>query len=367
MSTETIKYYIWGTGYQAEKLFSCYLYELSKMEIIGFIDNDRSKLGNIFHEYNIYSPEILNDGEDAMIIIANKFASEIKEQIARDYPFYKEKVVDFSMVIKRLQLLERYEKNEDEEYREIINELKTHELRVFNYKFVNKYEKMEIPIYFDDSKGLFYVDFKNKKMFFSSKYKNEDEVRKYYISVLLEQDSESPHLYIDNSTMSLKDAIIVDAGVAEGNFALDHIEEAKHIYLFEPDIDWVHALYYTFEPWKDKVTIIPKCVSNYINVNTTTIDNIVTEKIDFIKMDIEGEELYALMGAEQHLRADSGIGCAICTYHQEHAYQAIKEYLEKYDMRTEHTRGYMWFVDHYNEYRPPVLRRGVIRAWKETN
>jgi len=60
----------------------------------------------------------------------------------------------------------------------------------------------------------------------------------------------------------------------------------------------------------------------------------------------------------------SEVECIVCTYHQECAYDAIKYYLEELNFRVSHSDGYMWFHEHFNRMRPPVLRRGLIKAKK---
>lgn len=363
MFKNEIRYYFWGTGYEANRLITEFPIESAKLNIVGYIDNDIEKVGKTFNGCPIYSPKVLENDREAYLIVKNKFRKEILQQLKKDYPYYSNRIDNYFM--KRIQLIQRYENNLDIEIQDIIKYLQKNILGVFNYPFVQEYLDMEPDIRFDEKNGLFYVIHNQKKMYFAKRYHTAEAVRKYYLSVLLEQDNNSPHKYV-NDEESLKDSVIVDAGVAEGNFSIEYIDKAKHIYMFEPDLEWVEALRYTFEPWKDKVTIIPKCVSDYSDEMTVMIDEEVKENIDFIKMDIEGEELYALRGAQNHLKNDNRIKCSICTYHQEHAYWTIKDYIEKMGMQTETTNGYMWFIDHYNEFRPPVLRRGIIRAMKES-
>ena len=45
------------------------------------------------------------------------------------------------------------------------------------------------------------------------------------------------------------------------HISLEIIEEAKHVYLFEQDEQWLEAIRATFEPWQAKVTIVQKYVS----------------------------------------------------------------------------------------------------------
>ena len=241
--------------------------------------------------------------------------------------------------------------------------LKENALNVFNYSFADKYRDKNIFI--STENGLYYTIHNGKKLFFSSDFDTEQKARQYYISLLIEQDVDSPHRYLTDSFNVSDGAVVIDAGAAEGIFSLDIIEKVKKIYIFEPEKNWLEALRYTFRMYMDKVVIIDKCVSNYIDEKTTTIDDSVKEnEIDFIKMDIEGEEYYALQGAEKLLRRSRNIKCDICAYHQEFAYEVIKNELNRLGFYTAHSKGYMWYTEHFNIMRPPTLRRGLIRAEK---
>jgi len=72
-------------------------------------------------------------------------------------------------------------------------------------------------------------------------------------SINKEQDNQSPHLYLTAEFQVDINSIVVDAGVAEGNFALSVVEKAKILYLIECDTEWMEALRLTFAPWKEKV------------------------------------------------------------------------------------------------------------------
>lgn len=366
MNVYECNYYIWGTGKKAQQVNESCKLELGSINILGYIDNDIKKEGTVFWGKKIYSPDVLKNDHDSRIIILNKYYDEIVEQINRDYPYCKNHIQEKTF-LKRLQVLSRYKNSGDPKLKELVNYLIYHPLGVFNYSFTEKYNEDDISVYFDEKIGLFYVYYFGKKMYMSREYRNEEQVKRYCNSVLLEQDIESPHRYITDQFNVKENSVVVDAGVAEGNFSLLVVEKVKKIYMFEPDERWVEALNYTFEPYKDKVVIINKCVSNYVNDFTTMIDNVVAEDlINFIKMDIEGEELYALQGAQNHLLQVNDIKCVVCTYHQEYAYDAIMNFLEKLNFSVEPSEGYMWFPSHYNEMRPPVLRRGLIRANKGT-
>jgi len=72
--------------------------------------------------------------------------------------------------------------------------------------------------------------------------------------------------------------------------------------------------YYSGTPGGDSIL---KPRSNYFYVETITLDNLVDElgltKIDFIKIDAEGAELEALMGAEKTLKGN--VKLSIASYH----------------------------------------------------
>ena len=71
-----------------------------------------------------------------------------------------------------------------------------------------------------------------------------------------EQDVRSAHRYLDGAFTFEKGEILVDAGVAEGNFALDVVEKASKLILFEADREWIEPLQATFAPWKEKIVIV---------------------------------------------------------------------------------------------------------------
>jgi hypothetical protein len=355
--------FIWGTGVKAKELNIIYENELKREAIIGYIDNNLKKKGKLFCGKKIYAPDVLKGYKNAAIFISVEKKEEIYQQICTEYPFYKKRILEADYFIK-MKLMTRYKKNEDDEVKEILNYLEEHPLNVFNYSFVEKYKAESIFISLEN--GLYYTIHNGKKLFFSKDYDTEQKAREYYLSLIIEQDINSPHRYLTESFQVPNAAIVIDAGAAEGIFSLDIIDKVKRIYMFEPEKSWVEALNYTFKMYKDKVTIINKCVSNYKDDETTTLDDSIEEgKIDFIKMDIEGEEYYALQGAEKLLTSSPNVKCDICTYHQEFAYAAIKSELEKLGFYIAHSKGYMWYIEHFNIMRPPVLRRGLIRAEKK--
>ena len=292
----------------------------------------------------VYSPDILLTDRDAYVLIINRFYEEIRREIANKYSWYLDKILDKNF-IKRLLLISRYRKAEEEEIREFVLYLRTHSLKAISNEFLDKYEKRKYPICFDHEKEMYYVYENGKRMFFSRKIRDYESANTYYKYICAEQDLKSPHRYLVDRFEIKEGDDVVDAGVAEGNFSLNIIDKVKKIYLFEPDADWLEALRYTFEPYKDKVVIVPKALSDFENEEYTKLDDVipVNEQVDFIKMDIEGEEYHAILGGTRVIDQSPELKCAICTYHQELAYDILKNWFNQRGFYTEPSRGYMWF------------------------
>lgn len=85
--------------------------------------------------------------------------------------------------------------------------------------------------------------------------------------------------------------------------------------------------------------------SNQTIIKTTSIDEFVkendTEKIDFIKLDIEGAEIRALNGAQDTLKKDRP-QMAICIYHSITDYYEIPLYLDSF------LENYVYRLGHYD-------------------
>ena len=78
------------------------------------------------------------------------------------------------------------------------------------------------------------------------------------------------------------------------------------------------------------------------SVEVDTIDNIVKEKVDFIKLDIEGAEQDALDGARETIKAYKPI-LAICVYHKAEDWYKIPQKILAID------RNYKVYLRHYME------------------
>lgn len=250
------------------------------------------------------------------------------------------------------------------EEREVVDYLKINPITVFPYDFQKKYHKESIIVETDLLNGLKYVLHEGKKLYFK-RSSSEQQIRSLYHGLQLDQDTESPHLYLTEKFNLSNDDIIADIGAAEGNFSLSNIEKVKKIHLFEYDPEWIEALKATFKPWESKVVIHNKFVSNTNSENTISIDNFAknNDDITFFKVDIEGEEENFLDGAKHFLKSRAMIKMAICTYHKQEDEKKFTTILESNDFKVHPSNRYMLFF--YDEkIKPPFLRRGLLRAEK---
>lgn len=182
----------------------------------------------------------------------------------------------------------------------------------------------------------------------------------------MEQDADSPHRYQTETFHVCKHDVVFDIGVAEGNFALDVIDMVDKLYLLEADKEWIKALKYTFEPYKDKVEIIDAIVGDGSG-ESTAIDFLADgKKVDFIKMDIEGYEIQALWGAKRTLEQND-VRLDICAYHHADDEKEIKKLLEEFGYQTETSEGYTVLITEQfweKEVICPKLVKGLIRGRK---
>lgn len=356
---------IFGTGLGAEKVLNSIDFE--KYKIIAFLDNNEKKQGQIFHGITIKSPNDLSGMEFDYIIICSVYFKEIQKQLIIDYKINPSKLKNNLFFVKE-RLVNYYKTqqfiNEDE--REVLEYLKVNDLNVFNYNFTKNYDYKKINVSFDSDVNMFYVIHNGKRMYFKESFKNEDEVAKYYYLISIEQDINSPHRYLMDEINVKKGDVVIDAGVAEGNFALEIIDNVSKIFLIESDKSWIKALKQTFKDYEQKVIIVDKFLTDFNDDRNITIDKLIgEEKVDFIKMDIEGEEIAALKGAKNVLNNNANLKLNICSYHNFDDEQRIKEYLSDFDFKIKISNGYMFFVNDeiYND-KTPRLTRGLVRATK---
>lgn len=270
----------------------------------------------------------------------------------------------FSLHWKIIKYLNSIPKNQiNEEQNQVLNYLKRNPINVFPYNFTKKYMNRKLEIFKDKSNNLYYIVENGKRLYFKRDSKKKS-IKKCYPVLQIEQDLESPHRYLTEDFNVNYGDVVIDIGAAEGNFSLSVIEKAAKVFIFEADSMWLEALEATFSPWKSKVEIISKFVSNIDDGKNCTIDNFFkNNKIDFIKMDVEGSELDVLKGSENLLEKNDNLKLAVCTYHRQNDAKDINALLTQHNFTTEFSKGYMIF--YYNHLEVPFIRKAILRAKKE--
>ena len=250
------------------------------------------------------------------------------------------------------------------EVQEVLEYLKSNPIAVFPYEFQKKYDEKTIEVMEDKDKGLRYVMLDGKRLYFKKRWSTK-RIRHSFNELTKEQDLQSPHRYLKDHFKVEEGEVLVDIGVAEGNFALGAVEKASRLILFETDVEWIEALNATFEPWKDKVLIVNKFVSNITNSSNTTLDDFIgqDEKITFLKIDVDGAESRLLEGCKRILAEQKPLKLAICTYHKQQDEEEFNSLLIRNGFKTSHSDGFILFY-YDKKIAAPYLRRGLIRATK---
>jgi hypothetical protein len=252
------------------------------------------------------------------------------------------------------------------EEKEVLKFLEIHDVTNIPYDFQFEYAPESIIVQTDDQSGLKYTIYDNKKLFFKRSW-SEEKIRNYFNELLIEQDIRSPHLYLTSEFNITEETTIADVGVAEGNFSLSVVEKVKSLYLFEADSEWIEALRETFAPWKYKVTIINKMVSNVDDSEHVSLDVFFEKKaaVSFLKIDVDGAEKVVMEGAEKIITEQNPLQVALCTYHKQEDEGIYTSLLHKKGFKVEASKGFMIFINGGLKFlNKPFFRRGLIRASK---
>jgi len=254
---------------------------------------------------------------------------------------------------------------QNKEIEEALDYLKDSPLHTFCAPFREAYNWKDINVLIDASNRLPYVMHQGKKLYFVRSF-NDRTVKYSYNGLRTEQDPDSPHCYLSDDFTVQQDDVLLDVGSAEGIFALTHIEKLKHVVLFERNAQWVEALEATFAPWKEKVTIIRKYVSDCDDTENITIDSFLANKPyvpTFIKIDVEGAEKRVLNGMQKTIQLPE-LKIALCTYHQQKDFVDFSHYLSEAGFKWNASKGVMLFLNDMESLQTPFFRKGLIRANK---
>ncbi len=339
---------LFGFGRRGKKMVNTYLNRKCDFEIVAIADNS-ANVDNYCGIPVIRPVDICNyDYEE--IWINTIYYEEIAHQLVSEYMLERDKIryVEYPMIFLQNQIRTKYadeisgkKECDSIEKQEVIDYIIDNDVHMYCYPFFDEYNNRQIPVFYDDYVKLYYGEIDGKRMYLSRKFNTFKSAENYLRYTIMEQDSRSPHCYMSDDFFVDDDTVGIDVGAAEGIFALGIIDKVKHMYMVEVDEDWIEALKYTFKDYRDKITIIKSFVSNKSDDKTKRMDDLLpNQKIDFIKMDIEGEELKALEGCTEIIEKNSP-GMAICTYHNKNDYEDIKLWLEQRGYETSHSKGFV--------------------------
>lgn len=361
------KLLIWGTGMAAMAFKTEYESKYAGyFDIMGYVDQKAEKQNRFFCKKKIYSPtEILGMKWDMILLctVVQKYQDEMMNFLLCN-GIDRRNIATFmnynGFGILRNILIEKYGDYQDEEIKSMVQYIRDHEPGVYNVDLSRKEEKYKV--YCDGEEEDPYIILNGKRLYYPREWLNISD-RPFLSDVYIEQSANSPHLYMPENRKMKRDAVIVDAGAREGNFSIQYIEECKKIYIVECEKIWCRALEKTFRPYGDKVRIVHTFLGEKVSMNTGTIDSFINEPIDFLKMDIEGAECKALLGAKKCLEKSNAF-CSICSYHNRADEKKIKDILSGYGYATDTSNGYMLYLWDENFYRELDVRRGIVYAEK---
>ena len=341
---------------------------LSNRGIIGFVDN--VKLRNTFLGLPVFLPEEVKTSEfDNIVIVSASDPQGVYYRLVHEYGIQHDKIAP-EKYLANIKIISDYYngKIQDAETVQTVHQLET--LNNFDIwcgycpKPREKYE-----VIWDEECNMPYVIYESKKMYYPREWPPEANMnvidgKEYVIGVEFEQQPGSPHTYITDDIYVKEGDVVVDAGVCEGNFAIKYIDKVSKLYLIECDPLWVEALKMTFRDYMDKVVICQKFLGGTNNDKTITLDKlIVNDRVDFIKMDIEGAEIDALKGAK-NVFLNNDIRCSICSYHKHDDEKNIREILGSYGYSTGTSNGHMIFPLDKEFFKWCELRHGIVYGKK---
>lgn len=356
-----MKIVLFGAGEFAKQTYGKIRNMPENIQVLGFVDNDALRWGE-FLGIPCFSPVQLKNIEyDKLIIMPFMHYDEMKNDLLYWHKVDEDKIEDYRYLLKLL-FEEKYKDSKDAEIQEILRYWKENELSVFN-QYV-KEEDRYWEVQWDYIENMPFVIFEDKRMYFPYDTRFEEKDGKKIVTGLLdEQQSTSPHLYIKDDIKIQNGDVVADAGVCEGNFILRYIEQVSKAYLFEVDKRWRRPLELSMRKFSDKVVMCDKFLGRNMEGNEVNLDTIVQGRLDFLKMDIEGAEVEALIGGRNVLK-DNNVKCAICSYHKKDDEKRIKEILQKYGYITDVSQGYMIFYHDVDTFSDISFRRGIVYGRK---
>ena len=361
-----MKLLIFGTGKIASEVMRGIENILNYTELLGFIDNDDRKYGQKFFDRFIYHPGQLQELQyDRICILLGEKFQDVYNQLVYGYQIEPEKIIDREDLLKYL-MVQKYKDSAEEDIKSTIKYWTENPISFFNqYQYAEAgYDRIS----WDRDENMPYTEYAGRRLYYPRNYSgfiykdNSVYARSYRA---MDQAGGSPHQYLSNETFIKKGDVVIDAGAREGDFALAFIDEISKLYIFESDLEWVKALQATYREYKDKVTIVPKMLGGCVNDEMTTLrETLGEQRIDFIKMDIEGAEVSVLESSQDILR-ENNIRCAVCSYHRKGDAATLQEIFERNGYQIEFSNGQVVFIADVNIFRDLDFRKAMVYAYKK--
>lgn len=316
--------------------------------------------------FAVLPPHAVSD-DPVIFITVDRYEEEIRRQLVNEIGIDEKQLRNWRWLFDgvKQEILARYENVPDEEIAAVVDYLRGHELDVFFGGLREQYsgQAEKIQVFFDEAAGLSYVMWHGRRLYMR-KNASAGWIQDYVNDIRREQDRRSPHCYGQFLADGLHDAVMVDAGAAEGFFALDFVEEARKVYLIEHDPAWVQALFHTFAPYREKVVIVDKWLGDCVDEEHVTLDSldVLEDPISFVKMDIEGAEASALAGASHLLAGNRDLQILACLYHRSEDAEVLSQCLLAHHFTAKFSSGYMFFP--YGDEVRPELRHGLLYGRK---
>lgn len=354
-------------------------------EIIGIWDNDSKKHGQRVGDYIICAPSDTYIGKGIDVVITSTYVEDIKNQFMQ--MGYHASTIHDIWWLHFCRMNAFYKMNDiclGKGEQKAIEHTRKFGLTTYNIDLSKEYRESTIECDFDENNNRYFCLHNGKKMYMRE---GDDKAYAvgYYNKLRKEQDVCSPHCY-KTFVVNQRYDCIVDAGCAEGIFSLDVIDRCKELFLIEPDSAWFEACQYTFGS-KNNTTVYmyENELGDTVAENKITLDYLLEAYINkknqsiLIKMDIEGAEEDALIGASKLLCSENEITVIACSYHHANAYENIMSIFKQYGFDIDCSERSMFFrpeyemntINHSKElsnntdlnYR---LRHGVIVGYKNS-
>lgn len=312
----------------------------NKLKVLAFCDNDKSKQNSSLKNIKIVSAEVLKSkfSADTQIIITSLYDDEIKKQLSKlgfkniwSHTFFS------TIFAKQFSVLS---------WTNYIN-------------FINSKRKDLIEFF----KILDDVESKNV---FLNIIKYRLSLNRKYLKLI---KGNIENIYFDKSVYDLSECeILVDGGAFDGDTIDPFIRKTKNkfnkIYCFEPDNKSYCDLKKFVDKQNDKRVKVfkyglgskeeivfftndgglgSKVSDNGEKIKIVSLDNFIKDKITLIKLDIEGCEKDALLGAEKIILKYKP-KLAICVYHNLVDLWEIPLLIKKINPE------YKIYLRHYNEF-----------------